>query len=298
MTTDAPSPAAPAPAAAPATPAPRSGSRLATWFGPKNLITAFITLILVVGEWKYGIVGGYPKLVATVGLCVLAEILLSLFLVGRVPAVQSAYVTGISLTMLIRPAGGLFWPFVVGALLSIGSKYVLRMHGRHLWNPSNLGIAILVLLAPAKVAILSHEFGNDLGANLVIWIVGFLIASRAKVLHISATYALCFVLLAFVRSAITGTPVLAELAPITGPMYQLMVFFMLTDPRTTVSTTKGRVLTVAVIALGEAAIRLANDFEVPYAEIFAPAPPILSLAIIGPIALAWDLHRRARAESA
>lgn len=283
------------PASAAATAGPPSGSRLKSWLGPKNLITVFITLILVVGEWKFGIVGGYAKLAWTLGTCVAVEIGLSLLLVGRMPMIQSAYITGISLAMLIRPAGGLVWPFVVGAALSIGSKYVLRMHGRHLWNPSNLGIAVLVLLAPAKVAILSHEFGNDLGANLVIWGVGLLVASRARVLHVSVTYALCFVALALGRSALVGTPMSAELAPITGPMYQLLVFFMLTDPRTTVGTKRGRIVTVAIIALVEAAIRLANDFELPYAEIFAPAPPILALAIVGPIALAWDLRRRAAA---
>ncbi|MFG0317601.1 MAG: hypothetical protein ACF8XB_10025 [Planctomycetota bacterium JB042] len=275
--------------------APSLGGRVKVWLGPKNLITAFITLILVVGEWKFGIVGGYEKLAATLGVCVGTEILLSLFLLGRWPMIQSSYISGISLAMLIRPAGGLFWPFVAGAVLSIASKYVLRMQGRHLWNPSNFGIAVLVLLAPAKVAILSHEFGNDLAANLVIWVVGLLVASRAKVLHISATYALCFVLLALGRSAVAGTPVLAELAPITGPMYQLMVFFMLTDPRTTVSTVKGRMVVVAIIAVVEALIRLANDFELPFAEVFAPAPPILALAIVGPIALAWDLRRRSTA---
>lgn len=263
------------------------------WAHPKNLITAFITLILVIGEWNFGIVGGYPKLVVTLGTCVLVEVVLSRWLRGTWPQIQSAYISGVSLAMLVRPAGGLWWPFVVGAALSIGSKYVLHYRGRHLWNPSNLGLAALVLLAPTQVALLSHEFGNAWQPIAIIWIVGVLVASRAKILHVSATYVACFLLLAALRSAISGTSFYTEAGPLSGPMYQLMVFFMMTDPRTTVSTVRGRMVTVALIAVLECIFRIGNDFDLAVAAPFAVAPPILALAIVGPIALYIDLRRKA-----
>jgi enediyne biosynthesis protein E5 len=261
---------------------------------PKNLITLLITLILVVGEWTYGAIGGYQKLAITLGTCVVLEAALSLWLIGRKPMLQSAYITGVSLTILVRPEAGLVWPFVVGAALSIGSKYVLRYRDRHLWNPSNFGLSVLLLLAPAKVALLSHELGNDVLGNAVIWGVGLLVASKARVLHITLTYAFSFAALAVLRAAITDASVMAEVAPLTGPMYQLLCFFMLTDPRTIVASKKGQAITVLVIALVETAMRLANDFHVPGAWIFAPAPAILALFLVGPIALYWDLRRRAR----
>ncbi|MDF1837899.1 MAG: RnfABCDGE type electron transport complex subunit D [Planctomycetota bacterium] len=259
---------------------------------PKTLITLFITLILVIGEWRYGITGGYDKLALTLGSCVITEIVLSLFLLKKWPGLQSAYITGTSLSLLLRPAGGLYWPYIVAAALSIAAKYVLRYRGKHLWNPSNFALAILVLLAPSQVALLSHELGNDLLGNAVIWTVGLLVVSRAKVIHISIAYAVSFSLLALLRSALVGTPALAELAPLTGPMYQLLCFFMLTDPPTTVASKKGQVLVVVLIAVVECLFRMANDFEWPFAEIVAPAPPIISLFVVGPIALAWDLKRR------
>jgi len=278
------------------------GKPAASWrrwipsLSPKNLITFLITLILAVGEWRYGIVGGYEKLALTLGTCVLTELALSLWLVGRVPQLQSAYISGVSLAMLVRPQGGLIWPFVIGAALSIGSKYVLRYRDRHLWNPSNLGLSILLLLAPTRVALLSHEFGNDVLANAVIWIVGMLVASRARVLHISIAYVASFLLLAGLRALILGSPVIAEVAPITGPMYQLLIFFMLTDPRTTVGTKRGRIIVVVLIALLEAAMRLGNDLDLSWARPFAVAPPIFALAVVGPLALIYDLRKRARAK--
>ncbi len=270
-------------------PPPASWKRLS----PKTLITLLITLIIVVGQWRYGAMSGFDMLVVTLGTCVVTEVALSLFLLGRVPGIQSAYISGMSLSLLVRPVGGIWWPFAVGAFLSIASKYVLRYRGKHLWNPSNLGLSILVLFAPAKVALLSHELGNDILANVVIWTVGLMVASRAKVLHITLTYAASFAGFALLRSALVGTPVQAEIAPLTGPMYQLLVFFMMTDPPTTVSTRRGRMLVVFLIAALECVFRLANDWEWPFAEVVAPAPAILALFVVGPIALAIDLKRRA-----
>ena len=77
-------------------------------------------------------------------------------------------------------------------------------------------------------------------------------------------------------------------------MYQLFIFFMVTDPRTTVHTRRGRMIVVAIVALVEALIRLAGDYNVAALTPLYPAPPILALAIVGPIAMAIDLMRSAR----
>ncbi|HLZ45872.1 MAG TPA: hypothetical protein VKQ05_09385 [Gemmatimonadales bacterium] len=262
---------------------------------PKYLIVFLITLVLVLGEWRYGILGGYDRLATTLGVCVATEVLFSWWLRGRIANVSSAYITGISLALLTKPQANILWPFALGAFLAIGSKYVLIYHGRHLWNPSNFAIAVLLLLASDSVAILSHQWGNDLGTNLVIWAFGLVIAWRARVLHVTLTYVVCFIGFAVVRHFIVGGPLLAEIAPITGPMYQLFVFFMVTDPRTTVSTRRGRIIVVAIVALVEALIRLAGDFQLPLLRPLYVSPPILALAFVGPLAMFLDLRRRAGA---
>jgi Na+-translocating ferredoxin:NAD+ oxidoreductase RnfD subunit len=261
---------------------------------PKYLIVFLITLVLVVGEARYSILGGYDRLATALGTCLATEVLLSRLLRGRIANLASAYITGISLALLIKPQANILWPFALGGFLAIGSKYVLSYRGRHLWNPSNFAIALLLLVAADSVAVLSHQWGNDLRINLVIWAFGLLVASRARVLHVTLTYVTCFVVLAIVRNAIVGGPLLAELAPITGPMYQLFVFFMVTDPRTTVSTRRGRIVVVAIVALVETLIRLAGDFQLALMRPLYPSPPLLALAIVGPIAMWWDLHRQAK----
>jgi enediyne biosynthesis protein E5 len=259
---------------------------------PKHLIIFLITLILVLGEWRYSILGGYQRLALTLGSCLIAEAALAKLLGARAPSYSSAYISGISLSLLLKPQAGLLWPFWLGGFLAIGSKYLLLYRGRHLWNPSNFAIGALVMLAPGSVAILSHQWGNEVATNAVIWALGLVIAGRARVLHVTLAYLVSFGVLAVARTLLTGAPLLAEIAPVTGPMYQLFIFFMITDPRTTVGTRRGRIVVVALIAVVEALIRLAGDAGIPGLAPLYYSPPILALFFVGPVAMWWDLRRR------
>lgn len=273
-------------AAAPAGAPAGFGQRLS----PKVLVSSLITLILVFGEWQYQIIGGYDRLALALGACVATDFIASRLLWHAKPrSLLSAYISGNSLVILLKPAAGLLWPFGLGAVIAILSKHALTWRGKHLWNPTNFAISVLVLLAPGSITILSHEWGNDMRVNAVIWAVGLLTVWRAKFLHVTLTYVAAFVACAWLRSAITGVSYLVEVAPLTGPMYQLLVFFMLTDPPTSVSTRRGRMLVVVLIALVETVLRLGNDFGWAGAAPFAPAPAIFALFLVGPVAKVIDL---------
>ena len=114
------------------------------------------------------------------------------------------------------------------------------------------------------VASLSIQWGNYLPPMLIVWILGSIIIWQAcKRFHICATYVVSFLLFACVRSWITGHPFLAEVAPITGPMYQLFIFFMITDPKTTVQTTWGQCVVAFLVALVEMLLRLNESVYAP-----------------------------------
>ena len=258
---------------------------------PRYLIAFLITLVLVAAQLRYHMLGGYDRLLLALAVCLASEALLSWFDRGKVVNLLSAYISGISLTLLIKPQGGALWPFVLGGFLAISSKYVLRYRGNHLWNPTNFAVAALLLLAPDRVSVLSHQFGNDLTTNLVIWIFGLIIVARVGVLHITLTYVASFLLLNTVRALVLGQPVLPEIAPITGPMYQLFVFFMITDPRTIVRGRHRQIVVAVLIAMMETLIRFASDkgWQLPTA--FSVAPAFLALATVGPLAKFLDLYR-------
>jgi enediyne biosynthesis protein E5 len=258
---------------------------------PRYLIAFLITLVLVVGQLRYHLLGGYDRLAIALGVCTLTEALLSWFDRGKVVNLLSAYISGISLTLLIKPQGGALWPFVIGGFIAIASKYVLRYRENHLWNPTNFAIATLLLAAPDRVSVLSHQFGNDVATNLVIWIFGLIIAARVGVLHITLTYVISFLVLNTARATLVGQQVLPEIAPITGPMYQLFVFFMITDPRTIVRGRNKQIVVAILIAVTETVIRFAADNGWPLPIGVTAAPAFYALATVGPIAKWLDLRR-------
>jgi hypothetical protein len=277
-------------AAAVQTPPPRR-RLVALLAEPKYLIVFLITLVLVLGEWRFAILGGYWRLATTLGVCMATELVFSWFVRGKVANLQSAYVSGISMSLLTKPVPGLVWPFALGGFLAIASKYVLTYRGRHLWNPTNFAICLLLLLAPESVAVLSHQWGNEVATNAVIWAFGLVIATRARVVHITLTYVACFIVLAWLRTALFGGALSTEIAPLTGPMYQLFVFFMVTDPRTVVAGRRAQMGVVTLVALVEALIRVAGDHAVPYLTPLYAAPPLFALTIVGPIAMFVHLRR-------
>ena len=261
---------------------------------PRYLIAFLITLVLVAAQLRYNMLGSYDRLLLALGVCVATEAVLSLFDRGRMTNLLSAYISGISLTLLVKPQGGALWPFALGGFLAISSKYVLRYRDNHLWNPTNFAVTALLLLAPDRVSVLSHQFGNDVVTNMVIWVFGLIIAARVGVLHITLTYVASFLLLNSLRATVLGLPVLPEIAPITGPMYQLFIFFMITDPRTIVHGRRRQIMVAVLIAVMEMLIRFASDQGWPLPVAFNAAPAFLALAMVGPVAKWIDL-RRARA---
>lgn len=250
---------------------------------------AFITLILLAGQLSYGILESYERTLLAIFTAIATELILGRIFLGKWLNVASAYITGISVGILLRTPA--FWPFAVAAALAITSKYVLRYKGRHLWNPSNLGISVMLFLMPASVAMLSIQWGNNMASMVAIWVLGSIIIWRLRRFHISATYVISFLVLAVIRSWIIHEPWLSEVSPITGPEYQLFIFFMITDPKTTVRSKKGQCVVAFFVALLEMFFRLDQSI---YAELYA-------LFWVGPIALLvemWLNSRRAKLSAA
>ena len=236
-----------------------------------------ITSILLTAHLSFGILEGWERTALAIGTAIGAELAMGRITYGRWPHPASAYISGISAGILVRSP--FLWPYFFASLISITSKYVLRVNGRHLWNPTNFGVSVLVFLAPATVTVLSIQWGNVVAPMAVIWLLGIAITWRVGRLHISATYVASFLVFSVVRAAITGTPWLANVAPITGPMYQLFIFFMVTDPKTTVRPRWAQCVVVVLVAFVEMLLRLA---EVVYA-------PFYALFIVGPVALLVEI---------
>jgi hypothetical protein len=262
---------------------------------PRWYSSTLLTLILVVGQWRFQILGDdwRPWMVA-LGTALGAEFLLARFVAGRRGSLLSAYISGNSVAILLKAQGPILWPFALASALSITSKHVLAWRGRHLWNPTNFGLCALLLLASERVSILSHQWSNDLAAVLVLWAVGGLTVWRAGIAHVTLAWLGAFVACAALRAALLPDGrFLTELAPVTGPLYTLFMFFMVTDPRTQVRGRARQALVAGLVAAAECTLRLAAEWDLLRpASPLAAAPALYALFAVGPAALALELACR------
>src|SRR5437660_6862241 len=101
-----------------ATPSPK----LERWrsvlnFDNRYLAPALITCILVAGHLSFGILESYEKTALAIVASMLVEIALGRMLYGKWPHLASAYITGISVGILIRSPA--LWPYGLCSAISI-----------------------------------------------------------------------------------------------------------------------------------------------------------------------------------
>jgi hypothetical protein len=249
-------------------------------FDQRYLAPALITCVLIAGQVTFGFLESWSRTFLAIATSLAVELILVRALLGRWPHLASAYVSGISVGILVRSPA--FWPYALCSAISITSKYAIRIEGRHIFNPTNFGIVAMLVLASDTVAGLSVQWGNTLLPMLLVWLFGTFILRTVGRLHITATYVASFLLFGMVRSMITGHPFLSEVAPITGPMYQLFIFFMITDPKTTVGSKRAQSLVAFIIAAVEAIFRLMQFVYAPFYALFlvGPIANLIEIALV------------------
>jgi Na+-translocating ferredoxin:NAD+ oxidoreductase RnfD subunit len=235
-----------------------------TWQGSDRLgglrrFAVAITILNLLGHFFLGFEQSYAQPLCSLATAYGMEILLEAvdsrvngrrprFLGGwrsGVDFLLSAHITGLAVAMLLYSNERL-WPTVFAAAAAVGSKSVFRVSLgkgiRHVFNPSNFGIALALLLFPWVGIAPPYHFSENLppvGRWLlpaVIVLSGTYLNTRfTRRLPLIAAWLTGFSLQALVRSVIFHTPVVASLLPMSGVAFILYTFYMVTDPATTPS---------------------------------------------------------------
>jgi Na+-translocating ferredoxin:NAD+ oxidoreductase RnfD subunit len=154
-----------------------------------------------------------------------------------------SHITGLAVAMLLY-ANEQILPIIFAATVAVGSKAVFRVpvgnSRRHFFNPSNVGIALTLLLFPWVSIAPPYQFTENLG-GIAHWILpcifiltGTLLNARfTRRLPLIITWVGGFALQALLRNLLFETSWLAGLMPVTGVAFLLFTFYMITDPGTT-----------------------------------------------------------------
>jgi len=152
----------------------------------------------------------------------------------------SALISAFSLCLLLRTNG--WTTSLLAALLTVGSKYLFRYKGAHLFNPSAFGIAATVLLT--NDAWLSPgQWGSGAVLFFLILTLGTIVVTRVQQLDVSLAFLAAFAgLLAWRQLWVLGWPLDHFLHSLATGSLLLFSFFMISDPRTSPAHPAARVL--------------------------------------------------------
>jgi hypothetical protein len=231
---------------------------------PRWLQLAFMGAFVVYALRAPGFVRTVPQLALGTLTCVVIDTALGYWRRGALIAPLSGLITSLGLLLVCDSPE--VWTYPLVGALSVLSKHLLVVRGKHLFNPLNFGIVLGLLFLGDAMTVTPGRWGGGLAGMLVVGSLGVVTVFRARRLEVSIAYALTFLCGALARAAYAGTSFVTEAAPATGAAFQLFALFMITDPMTTRPTRGGRVL--AAIALGalEAVLR---QREIDFAPFYA-----------------------------
>ncbi len=183
----------------------------------------------------------------------------------------SAIITSLSLTLLLRT--DLVALAALAALIAISSKFLVRIRGKHVFNPANL--AIVTLMASSDHAwISSGQWGSAALGAFALACLGFIVLTRARRAETTVGFLAFYGLLLFGRALWLGDPLAIPLHQVQSGALLVFAFFMISDPKTTPDTATGRIVYAMLVA--------ATAFAIQYL-LYQPHGPILALVVTAPL---------------
>jgi Na+-translocating ferredoxin:NAD+ oxidoreductase RnfD subunit len=158
---------------------------------------------------------------------------------------RSGLITGLSLSLLLRT--GDVWIMALAAMLAIGSKFVIQLRGKHLFNPAAFGI-VGVLLATHGAWVSPGQWGASIWVAALVFLMGGAVLTRAPRLDTAAAFLAAHFALLLARANWLGDPLAIPLHQMMTGSLLVFAFFMITDPRTTPDSRPGRILFAAIVA--------------------------------------------------
>jgi enediyne biosynthesis protein E5 len=194
---------------------------------------------------------------------------------------RSPLITGLSLSLLLR-ANAPWLPAIAG-VIAIASKFVLRIDGKHIFNPAGFAIVVL-LLTSNGVWISPGQWGADIWFASLLAFFAILVLQASQRSDIALFFLGSHAALLFARAYWLGDPLAIPLHQLQSGSLLIFAFFMISDPRTTPESRLGRfLLAFAVASLAHYLAFFMQMRPALYVALIAlsPATPLLNRIIPG-----------------
>jgi len=171
-------------------------------------------------------------------------------LLGERPAFdpKSPLISGLSLCLLCRANDPLL--AMAAATMAIASKFALRWHRKHIFNPTNFGLVAMLLLTGGQIWVSPGQWGSAATFGFFLASAGCLVVARARRADVTVVFIATWATLLLGRSMWLGEPLAIPIHRLDSGAFVLFAFFMISDPKTTPDSRAGRMLFAALVATG------------------------------------------------
>ena len=215
---------------------------------------------------------------ATISSCIVFQLLFTHFTTKNYNSWKSALITSLGLSLLLK-VDVIYWVFLA-TFIAIGSKFLIKYNGKHIFNPANVGVVGTILISQ-HAWISPGQWGSNIIYLFVIGSLGFLVIKRVARIDIALAFIGTFGSLLFFRNILyLGWPIDFWVHQMTNGTLMLFTFFMITDPITTPNNQKARL--IFAIILASIAFYLAT-FKHFYAA------PVWVLLFMSPLTILFDM---------
>ncbi len=184
---------------------------------------------------------------ASIATCVSLELLVRRLQGKELAFPLSAIISALGLVLLTDSYTP--WGYALVGALSILSKHLLTINGRHIFNPTNFGIVVANYFFTGTVTLVPGRWGGTLGSMLFVLALGLLLVYRAKRLWLSLGFSLAYFTGALILAFAYNARPVSMLMPMTGAAFMLFVFFMITDPQTSPSAPRQQLVYGALVGI-------------------------------------------------
>jgi len=205
-----------------------------------------LSSLLLYGYIKLDINSDIAKCILIISTVLATQLIFTdIFKAGRFDP-RSPLISGLSLCLLMR-SDSLFL-IILCCVITIGGKFVLRWKGKHIFNPTNIGIVSLLLLSDG-VWVSPGQWGNTAFLGFLIACIGGLVVNRAERSDVTYAFMFFYTVLLFGRAVWLGDPLVIPFHQVQNGALLIFTFFMISDPKTTPDRRRGRILFALVVSL-------------------------------------------------
>jgi Na+-transporting NADH:ubiquinone oxidoreductase subunit NqrB len=158
---------------------------------------------------------------------------------------RSAIISSLGLSLLLR--SDVLWVPPLAAFIAIAAKFVIRVRGKHVFNPTNLGLAACLFITSHAWSSPS-QWGENSGLAAWFAIFGLSVAHRAFRSDVSLAFLGSWVILKAARVLYLGQRPDVLLHQLNVGSLILFTFFMISDPKTTPDRRSARIVFAAAVA--------------------------------------------------